>query len=124
MFQTEIKNDKVYSLLIEAAKGAELIATSRHASALVYKKQVLAVGVNSRKTHPLASKFNGKDKPCTHSELDAVLQVLNQYGEDVLKRCSIYNLRLTSVDRVAGSKPCVGCSKMLDAFGVRKRYWT
>lgn len=124
MFQTEIRNQKIFDLLFEKAKGAELIATSRHASALVYKKQVLAVGLNSRRSHPMAKKFNVEDKVCVHSELSAVLQVLNQYGPDVLKRCSIYNLRLTSKDRVAGSKPCPGCSRMLDAFGVVKRFWT
>lgn len=123
-FNTQTKNDKLFSLLFDAAQTADLIQSSRHASAIVYKKQVLAVGINSRKTHPLSCRFNGPDKPCLHSELDAIIQVINQHGPEILKRCSLWNLRITKGGKIGSSKPCVGCERAIKAFGIARVYWT
>ena len=123
-FDTSTKNDKLFSLLFDAAQTADLIQSSRHASAIIYKKQVLAVGVNSRKTHPLSCRFNGPDKICLHSELHAIIQVINQHGPEILKRCSLWNLRITKGGKIGSSKPCVGCQRAIDAFGIKEIFWT
>lgn len=102
MFQTEIKNDKVYSLLIEAAQTAEPIQRNRHSAAIVYKKRILTIGKNSRRSHPMQKLF----------------------GVDTLKRSSIYCLRLTKADKVAIIKPCASCRKAIDAFSIKKVFWT
>ena|SRR6478609_6833794 len=123
-FSTEIKNPKIFDLLFNEAQNAETIQTSRHSSAIVYKKQVIGVGRNSRKTHPLSVKFNGATKPCIHAELAAIISVVNNYGADILKKCDIYCLRITNTDKVAIAKPCDGCSKAILAFGIRRTFYT
>lgn len=123
-FNTATKNDRLFAMLFDAAQTAELIQGSRHASAITYKKQILALGVNSRKTHPLSSKYNGPEKVCLHSELAAIIQVINQHGSDILKRCSLWNLRLTKGGNIGTSKPCAGCQKAVDAFGIKRVFYT
>lgn len=124
MFQTQIKNQKVFDLLFDAASQADQIQGSRHSSALVYKRQVLAIGTNQKKSHPLQKRFGGEDKICLHSEIAAIVQVINQHGVEVLKSCSLYNLRLTKANRIGISKPCASCAKAIEAFGIRKVFYT
>lgn len=124
MFQTEIKNDKVYSLLIEAAQTAEPIQRNRHSAAIVYKKRILTIGKNSRRSHPMQKLFGGEDRICVHAEVDAIIRCINLFGTETLKRSSIYCLRLTKADKVAISKPCASCRKAIDAFSIKKVFWT
>lgn len=124
MFQTEIRNQKIFELLEEAAREAEPIQCSKHSSAIVYKKQVLAVATNSRKSHPLQRQFGGPDKIVLHSEVAAIVKVINLHGADILKKCSLYNFRLTKGGKVGISRPCAGCQRAIEAFGIRKVYWT
>jgi cytidine deaminase len=124
MFQTQTSNKKIFDLLFEAASQAEPIQCSRHASAIIYKKQVLVVGVNSRKTHPLQERFGGPNKPVLHSETAAIVKVISLHGADILKRCSLWNLRLTKGGKVGISKPCASCQRAIDAFCIRKVFYT
>jgi tRNA(Arg) A34 adenosine deaminase TadA len=124
MFQTESRNSKIFDLLFNAAQEAEIVQTSRHASCILYKKQLLSVGKNSRKTHPLSVKFNGETKPCLHSELQAIISAINQHGVEILKRCDLYNLRITNSGKIGLAKPCPGCQKAIDSFGIRRVYYT
>lgn len=111
-------------LLFDAARNAQPIQGSRHSSVLLFKKQVLSVGVNSLKSHPLQKKFGGEKKIFLHSEMSAIVQAINQHGSDVLQKCELYNLRLTKAGNVGLAKPCAACQRAIDAFKIRKVYWT
>lgn len=97
----------------------------RHASAITYKNRVLAVGVNQRKSHTLQRRFSGRDeKVWLHSEITAIVKVINRYGTKILKDCELYNLRLTRGGEIGISKPCEACQKAIEAFGIKKVHWT
>lgn len=124
MFHTEIKNKKIFDTLFEHAKDAETIQTSRHSAAIVHKRKILALGRNSRKTHPLQKQFAGSEKPCLHAETDAIIRCINLHGSDILKDSAIYCLRLTNSEKVAISKPCPSCRRLIDSLGIKRIYWT
>lgn len=124
MFQTQTENKKIFDLLFDAASQTEPIQCSRHASAIVYKKQVLAVATNSRKSHPMQERFGGPNKIILHSETAAIVKVINMHGADILKKCSLWNLRLTTGGKIGISRPCASCQKAIDAFGIRKVFYT
>jgi len=123
-FSTEITNQKIFDALFSAAQDAETIQCSRHASAIVYKRQILAIGRNSRKSHPMQARFGGENKICLHSEIDGIVRVINQHGADILKRCDLYNLRITKSGKIGLAKPCESCYKAVSAFGIKKVFWT
>ncbi len=124
MFRSTTQNEKLFSTLFEAAKTADLIQGSQHASAIVYRKQIIAIGLNSRKSHPLQRQFGGPEKIVLHSETAAIVKAINLHGSEILRHCSIWNLRLTKGGNVGNSKPCASCQKAIDAFGIKKVYWT
>lgn len=123
MFHHE--NKKIFEKLFESAKSAYKVKTSRHSTAIVYKNKILAIGISKNKTHPLQKKYGEERRKCyLHSEIDAIVKVINQYGSEILTECSVYNLRLTSTDTVAMSKPCVNCARALEAFNIKEVFWT
>ena len=118
------ENRKIFDLLFETAKSSEF-EQHRHASAIIYKNNVLAVGINKAKSHPLQKKFSeSDDRIQLHSEIDAIVQVINNHGAAILNDCSLYNLRLTRGGNIGISKPCESCQKAINAFGIERVYWT
>jgi deoxycytidylate deaminase len=124
-FNTKAKNETVFNKLFEAAETVTDCDQHRHAAAIVYKKQILSIGRNQLKTHPIMLKYQtDKYKIYLHAEIDAIIKTINQYGSDVLKRCDLYVMRLTGGGNIGMSKPCQGCQKAIDAFGIKGVYWT
>lgn len=109
-----------------ACSQKTLVKTSRHSTAIVLKNRIIAIGVNKLKTHPIMLNFNyASDKKIfIHSEMDALIKVLNIWGPDILKQCKLYNLRVTNTNRIAMSKPCQGCMNAIQGFGLKRIFWT
>ena len=121
-FKTE--NRKIFDVLFETAKSSEF-EQHRHASAITYKNTLLAVGINKAKSHPLQKRFSeSDDRIQLHSEIDTIVQVINNHGADILKECSLYNLRLTKGGNIGISKPCDSCQRAIEVFGIERVYWT
>lgn len=121
MFKSE--NEKVFRLLCDAAQESEF--KHKHASCICHKGRVLSIGTNQRKTHPLQAKYSDKDaRVWLHSEIDAIVQVINRHGAEILKDCELFNLRLTRGGNIGNSKPCEGCSRAIEAFEIGRVYWT
>jgi len=76
----------------------------RHVSLIVNKSNIVSVGINSRKTHPLAQK-HGYRFDAKHSELDAYLRLTdkNMYG------LILVNFRFNCRGQLRNSKPCQNC---------------
>ena len=124
-FNTTVKNDSIFNTLLSHAETVTDCRDHRHAAATVYKKKILAIGKNQMKTHPIMLQYQtDSTKIYLHAEIDAIVKVINVHGADILKHCSLYNLRLTGGGNVAMSKPCKGCQKAIDAFGIKKVFWT
>jgi len=82
------------------------------------KNQVIALGVNKKKTHPFAGQNN--KFAYIHAEIDALLQLR---GHD-LSRASMYVFRFHKDGTMALAKPCKSCMQAIRESGVKKVFWT
>lgn len=118
-------NQKIFNMLIERSGDADIVKSSRHAAAVVYRGQVLSTGVNQRKTHPIMAKLQkNPERVFLHAEVDAIIRTINLHGVDILQDCAIYVLRTTKSGKVAGSQPCQGCQQFIDSVGIQHVYWS
>lgn len=95
---------------------------------IVKKNKILAVGVNSSKSHPTQKKYNkyrgllpNYIHNNTHAELDAILKVANK---ECLKGASIYIYREGGMGHLRMCKPCAACTHILDDYGIKLIYYT
>lgn len=79
---------------------------------------LLGVGFNILKTHPLQAKFGGDKKIYMHAEISALRQC--KCGDPY----NIYVVRLKSDGSLALARPCGSCCAALDAFGVTNIHWS
>lgn len=63
-----------------------------------------------------------------HAEIDAIRKAIRRIGKDRLRDCSMYVARWkrtqTQEDVQGLAKPCKGCSKALEVYGIADVYWT
>ena len=94
------------------------------ATAFDRKGRVIGSGVNCyRKTHPLAKYFSVKaglsdQRVFIHAELAAVLSSGKKQIHSILVQ------RFNKNGDMALAKPCPGCMKMIEAFGVKTVFYT
>lgn len=121
------KNEKYLTLLMKVAE------TSKHraklAAAIVLKNEIISIGVNSLKTHPLQAKF-GRDiySVHIHAEIDAIVKALRLLKPSDLKKATLYVARIKH-DRAGNlipglAKPCTGCMQAITSFGIKKVIWS
>lgn len=97
------------------------------AACLVIRNEVISVGFNSEKSHPMQKRFSKNSESIfKHAEVDAIVGALRHIDSDLLKRSTLYVFRvkkknkgdMTWVDGMA--EPCSGCKKAIEHFGIRK----
>lgn len=101
------------------------------AAGIVYKRHLIATGVNRPKTHPLMmTQGYREDQRHMHAEVDAIRNALRLVNEEQLKQCELYVVRIKrpgikSKHWVHGlAKPCAGCSNVIKNYGIEKVYYT
>lgn len=114
------QHERIFSLLEPVCDSVEPVSRSRHAAAVVYKRKVIAYGINRLKTHPFHQQFSKNDQSIfLHAETDAIKNALKKIDQETLKRCTLYVMRLDLNDKVALSKPCEGCQKAIATFDIK-----
>lgn len=115
----------------EVAKA--MARTSKHprfsvGAALVCGGQVISVGVNMNKTHPMQKKYNkyrNIDKPMhhnLHAEIAAIMEAVHKL--DDLKNVKVYVYRETKDGTPAMARPCAACMPCLNDHGIVDIYYT
>jgi len=102
------------------------------ASGIVYRRNLIATGINSYKTHPWMSELRGykPDQIYLHAEIDAIRNALKLITQDQLSRCHLYVVRVKrpngkSRNWVHGlAKPCPGCQRTIANFGIETVFWS
>lgn len=90
------------------------------AAIIVKRKNVLGIGLNSRKTHPLQARFGADHhKTRVHAEISALINALRVHSHEDIRGSSIYVARVTKDGNHALAKPCEGCRKALEAYGIK-----
>lgn len=114
-------NNRVLQLLTKLAQENEGIRGKfRLAAGLLYKGHLVATGVNSYKSHPLATKY-GKNPEAIflHAEVDCIKNALKLLSLRELAKCDMYVVRIKNDGSYGNSMPCQGCTRAIAEFGVR-----
>ncbi len=121
-------DQKIFDILKKMALTVEPVARTRFASAVVYRKDVVAFGINQKKSHPFMIPFTkNEDAIFLHAEVDAIKNALKEM--DDLSRCSLYVLRIKKDNdrktNICGlAKPCIGCMRAISTFGIKNVKYT
>ena len=109
------------------AIDTEKVYNCKMASALVIKNQLISLGRNCNRTHPLAARYGRhRDGVFLHAEVAAIVNALNHVNKADLARSTLYIHRVKrpsaySSEWVDGmAKPCTGCMDAIEAFGIKK----
>lgn len=100
----------------------------KHVAFILKGKRVLAVGVNSSKTHPLAKqlKFQTKYTESQCAELNACLKLglTHRDGLPDFSTMIMVIVRVNNDGSLGLSQPCKGCQHLLAQCGFKKVYYS
>jgi len=113
-------------ILIEAAGKSDLVQSSRHAAAILLKGQILAIGNNRRKSHPIMAKYDKENtkRIFLHAEVDAIIKTINLHGIEILSDVTLYVIRVTKGGNLGNSAPCIICQRVIKAMGIPQVFWS
>lgn len=107
------------------------VGASRHAAAIVYRGNILALGTNQLKAHPFQKKFSKhEDAIFLHAETDVIHKAIKKHGPEILQKSTLYVVRMKYTDTsktkmVPGmSEPCIGCKRCCAVHGIRNVYYS
>lgn len=122
-FTNDILKPHHYERLLHLSRHSEIVSGSSHVAAILYKRNIICVGTNKKKTHPLQKKFQDREhRIYLHAEIDAIVQCISRHGSDILKDCDLIVLRTLKNGELANSKPCKGCQDAIKAFKIKNVY--
>ena len=94
---------------------------------IVYKKQIVSVGTNDYKSHPLQKQLNRyrdcditKLKHYIHAEISAILRS----NEESLNGAYIFVYREDLNHMLASCRPCAACMAEIKHAGIKRIYYT
>ena len=126
-----MKHDKYFDILRKVAETVEPVARQRLAACLVYKNQIVAMGINKKKTHPFQQQYSkNEDAIYLHAENDCIVNALRTLSSVDLKKCSLYIMRIKKSDQKAKkyisglAKPCCGCQRAIAQFDIKNVYYS
>ena len=132
VYNTTMKvNQNILDMLTKVAIASDEDTATKLASAVVMRNKIISVGVNRNKSHPFQKKF-GKNESAIfwHAEVDAIKTALKELDVDDLAKCDLYIARVKkpkpkTKEWVWGlAKPCCGCQRAIEAFGIRNVVYT
>jgi len=85
---------------------------------LVHKNNIISVGTNSYKTHPLMAART--QWPYLHAEQHAIIRA----GVDNCEGLDLYIARVLKNNNLALSKPCNVCNKLIRDVGIKNVYYS
>lgn len=117
---------KTMKVLSKVAEASEPFARARIASALVYKNEILSIGTNRNKTHPLQGRYAKHEEAIyLHAEIDAIANALRRYDAETVAKSKLYVYRCkwsnnnNSLITQGLAKPCEGCMRAIVAFDIK-----
>lgn len=119
----------ILSSLLVIAQDVIPVGHAKIAAAIVYRKEVVAVGVCSYRTHPFQKKFGRNDASIhLHAEIDAILKAKRRGIP--LTKCVMYIARAKRPSAYASeyipglAKPCSGCQRAIQEAGIKQIIYT
>ena len=108
-----------------AARDHEPFAGAKICAILVRRNRIVSFGFNRKKTHPLQALFGKNEESIyLHAEIDAIVNALHSLSLSQLSECSLYIARSTKLKRPAIAKPCPGCQRAIEYYGITLKGYT
>ena len=121
------KHDRIMNVLRDVATQTDHDLRTKLAAALVFKNEIISIGVNQLKSHPYQKRFSKHEHAIfLHAEIASIIKALKNYDVDTISRCTLYVMRVKYIDGhndtiIDGlAKPCDGCLKAITNLGIKK----
>lgn len=130
------KDYHFFDLAEKVSKTSDLEKRIKIGAVIVDKSEVISVGSNRRKSHPLQKLLNKKyfssrfgrlydiDPIYQHFNIHAELNAILNAGDRDLNGCSIYVFRRNGNGVISMSRPCKACMAAIKSCGIKKIYYT
>lgn len=120
-----MKRHKKFFAIADAASQTSTHYRQKIGAVITKKNSILAVGVNSEKSHPMQKRYNAKRGLAVdiHNGLHAEIAALLKTDED-LTGASVYVFRRNRHGHIANCRPCPACADALRARGVQHIHYT
>lgn len=99
----------------------------KFAACLVIRNEIISIGANSEKSHPLQKKFaKNRDAIFKHAEVDCIINALRHVDQEDLSKATLYIHRVKKLTKDHKywsdglSEPCCGCKQAIDYFKIKK----
>lgn len=122
------KND--YKFFIKARQAATIsdFHKTHIGCVAVYQKNIIGIGCNCNKTHPIQKKYNKYRKqsdtmlPKLHAEINCINSI--RHLDINFSKVKLYIYRIRK-DRTFGlSRPCPSCMAAIKDLGIKDIYYT
>jgi deoxycytidylate deaminase len=97
------------------------------AASLVFQNEIISVGYNSLKTHPMQKRFSKNIEAIfKHAEVDCIVNALRYVDSADLERATLYVYRVKKLTKDHNywsdgySEPCSGCKQAISHFKIKK----
>jgi deoxycytidylate deaminase len=96
---------------------------------LVYKKQVISVGYNTNKSHPIQKEYNSfrelRGASVNHKAHAEMICIHRATKLDIdLSKCTLYIFRQHKNGTWAMARPCMGCEQYIRDQKIKKVIYT
>lgn len=107
-------------ILKECIRVANKSSYKLKVGAVVFKgKRILSFGCNDIRSSSIHNKYKEY-----HNSLHAEQAAVMNLDWNTLKGCSILVIRITPLGKLANSKPCPMCAKLLKHIGIKHIYYS
>lgn len=100
---------------------------AKMAACIVIRNEIISIGINSSKSHPLASRFRKNEEAIfKHAEIDSIIKALKHVDEEELTKATLYVYRVKKKTRYSKvwsdglAEPCSGCKQAIEHFGIKR----
>jgi deoxycytidylate deaminase len=124
------KHSKILDQLRLIAEDVEPVKTARIAAAIAIGGEIIGLGINQKKTHPLQAKFTRHTAAIyQHAEISAIHNALKRVKADALAKATLYVVRRRKNTETKHWEdgmacPCSGCQKAIKYFDIKKVVYT
>ena len=110
-----------------AIQNSNSLNRAKLAASLVIRNEIISIGYNSYKTHPLQKRFSKNIEAIfKHAEVDCIINALRHVDPSDLERSTLYVHRVKKLTKDHDywsdgySEPCCGCKQAINHFKIKK----
>ena len=108
-----------------AIQNSNSLNRAKLAASLVIRNEIISIGYNSYKTHPLQKRFSKNIEAIfKHAEVDCIINALRHVDPSDLERSTLYVHRVKKLTKDHDywsdgySEPCCGCKRLIGTFNA------